>query len=58
MNGFPKETVTAIMMLYINMKVIVYSPNGETDYFDIVADVLQGDELAPFLFISRLECIL
>ena len=46
-----KETVAAIMMLYKNMKVKVCSPDGHTDYFDIVADVLQGDTLTPYLFI-------
>ena len=29
----------------------VRSPDGDTDYFDIVAGVLQGDTLAPYLFI-------
>ena len=54
--GLPKETVTAIMMLYKNMKVKVRSPNGDTDYFDIVAGVLQGDTLTPSLFIICLDC--
>ena len=49
--GQPKETVAAIMILYRNVKVKVRSPNGDTDYFDIVAGVLQGDTLAPYLFI-------
>ena len=39
-NVLPKETVTAIMMLYRNTKVKVHSPDGDTDYFDIVAGVL------------------
>ena len=39
----PKETVIAIMMLYKNMKVRVHSLDGDADFFDIVADVLQGD---------------
>ena len=30
----------------------------ETDYFDIVAGVLQGDTLAPYLFIICLEYVL
>ena len=46
-----KETVAAIMMLYRNTKVKVCSPDGDTDYFEIVAGVLQGDTLAPYLFI-------
>ena len=29
----------------------VRSPDGHTEYFDIVAGVLQGDTLAPYLFI-------
>ena len=41
--GLPKETVAAIMMLYRNIKVKVSSPDGDTDYFDIVAGVLQID---------------
>ena len=35
--GLPKETVTAIMMLYKNKKVKVHSPDGHTDFFNIVA---------------------
>ena len=38
--GLPKEPVTAIMMLYRNTKVKVRSPDGDTDYFDIVASLL------------------
>ena len=49
--GLPKETVTAIMILYRNTKVKVRSPDGDTDYFDIVAGILQGNTLAPYLFI-------
>ena len=43
------------MMLYKNTKVKVCSPDGDTDYFDIVAGVLQGDTLAPYLFIICLD---
>ena len=53
--GLPKETVAAIMMQYRNTKVKVCSPDGDTDYFDIVAGVLQGDTLAPYLFIICLD---
>ena len=49
--GIPKETVAAITILYRNTKVKVRSPDGDTEYFDIVAGVLQGDTLAPYLFI-------
>ena len=56
--GLPKETVAAIMMLYRNTKVKVRSPDGDTDYFNILAGVLQGDTLAPYLFIICLDYVL
>ena len=42
----PKETVAAVMMFHRNTKVIVRSLDGHTDYFDMVAGLLQGDTLA------------
>ena len=54
-HDLPKETVAAISILYRNAKVKVRSPDGDTEYFDIVAGVLQGDTLAPYLFIICLE---
>ena len=54
----PKETVAAITILYRNTKVKVQSPDGDTEYFDIVAGVLQGDTLAPYLFIICLDYVL
>ena len=53
-----KETVAAIMMLYKNMKVKVHSLDGDTDYFNIVASVLQGDTLTPYLLIICLDYML
>ena len=49
-HGLPKEIVAAIMMLYKNTKLKVRSLDG-----DIVAGVLQGDTLAPYLFIICLD---
>ena len=46
------------MVLYRNAKVKVRSPDRDTDYFDIVAGVLQGNTLAPYLFITCLEYVL
>ena len=54
----PKETVVAIMILYRITKVKVCSPDGDTNYFDIVAGVLQGDTLAQYLFIICLDYVL
>ena len=51
------ENVTATMMLYKNTKVKVRSW-WNTDYFDIVASVLQGDTFAPYLFIIWLDYVL
>ena len=56
--GLPKETVAAIMILYRNTKMKVRSPDGDTDYFNIAAGVLQGDVLAPYLFIICLDYVL
>ena len=56
--GLPKETVAAITILYRYTKVKVRSPDGDTEYFDIVAGVLQGDSLAPYLFIICLDYVL
>ena len=46
------------MMLYKNMKVMVCSPNGDTDFFEIVAEVLQGDTAAPYTHIICLGYVL
>ena len=46
------------MMLYKNTRSMVRSPDGDTDFFDIQAGVLQGDTLAPFLFILALDYVL
>ena len=56
--GLPEETVAAIMILYRNTKLKVHSLDGDTDYFDIVGGVLQGDTLAPYLFIICLDYVL
>ena len=56
--GIPKETVAAITILYRNTKVKVRSPDGDTEYFDIVAGVLQGDTVTPYLFIICLDYVL
>ena len=56
--GIPKETVAAKMILYRKTKVKVRSPDGDTDYFDIVTGVLKGDTLAPYLFIICLDYML
>ena len=56
--NLPKETIAAITILYRNTKAKVRSPDGDTEYFDIIAGVLQGDTLAPYLFIICLDYVL
>ena len=56
--GIPGETVEAIMMLYRNTKSMVRSPDGDTEFFNITAGVLQGDTLAPYLFVICLDYVL
>ena len=48
--GIPDQLVSAIDKLYEGTRAKVISPDGETDYFTILAGVLQGDTLAPYLF--------
>ena len=56
--GLPKETVAARINLYRNTQVKVRSLDGDTDYFDMVARVLQWDTLTPYLFIICLDYVL
>ena len=46
------------MVLYKNTKVRDRPPDGDSDYFDIVPGVLQGDTLAPYLFIICLDYVI
>ena len=45
-------------MLYKKPKVKVSSLDGDTDFFDIIAGVLQGDTLAAYLFIIGWDYVL
>ena len=56
--GLPKETDAVIMILYKNTKVKFHSVDGDTVYYDSVTGVLQGDTLAPYLFIICLDYML
>ena len=56
--GMPNEIIKAIMIIYKNTQVFVRSPDVDTEFFNIIAGVLQGDTLAPYLFIIVLHYIL
>ena len=45
-------------MLYKNMKAVVFYPDEDMDFFDIVARVLHGDTFSPYLFILYLDELL
>ena len=53
--GVPEKVVTAIAATYSQTWAKVRTPDGETEPFQILAGVLQGDTLAPFLFIIALD---
>ena len=53
--GIPDSIVSAINILYEDTMAQVLSPDGDTEFFKILAGVLQGDTLAPFLFILALD---
>ena len=53
--GIPTNLLNAIEKMYTDTRAKVVSPDGETDLFEITAGVLQGDTLAPFLFIMVLD---
>ena len=43
------------MMLYKNTKEIVHSSDGNTNFFEFVTWVLQGDTIAKYTFIICLD---
>ena len=55
--GLPQKTVAALMMVFKNTKAKVCSPDGDTENFDVIASMLQGDTLAPYLFIICLDYV-
>ena len=41
--------------MYTDVKARIISPDGDADYFNIIAGVLQGDTLAPYLVVIVLD---
>ena len=44
--------------MYENTTAKVITPDGETETFDIIAGVLQGDTLAPYLFVIVIDYVM
>ena len=55
--GIPEKIVKAIRVLYDNSTSRVYIDGTESEPFNITTGVLQGDVLAPFLFIIVIDYI-
>ena len=53
--GIPTKIVDAISILYKDIEAQVVTPDGEREFFEILAGVQQRDTLAPFLFIIALD---
>ena len=53
--GVPQQFADAIMKLYLQTRARVITIDGETEFFNILRGVLQGDTLAPLLFILCLD---
>ena len=56
--GIPEAVVNAISVLYKNSKSAVMVDGGLSDPFDVTTGVLQGDVLAPFLFVVLVDYLL
>ena len=57
--GLPKVTATVLMILHKNnMKTMLISPEGDTEFFNVLSGVLQEDILASCMFIICLNYVL
>ena len=53
--GTPAKIVTVICVLYDNSKSQVYIEGQLSEPFNVTTGVLQGDVLAPFLFVIIID---
>ena len=54
----PQPLVSAVMAMYQDTRAAVVTPDGLSDLFSTTSGVLQGDTLAPFLFVLLLDWVL
>ena len=53
--GIPPNLLDAIKLTYNNLRARIKTTEGNTDYFRMFAGVMQGDTLAPYLFVIVLD---
>ena len=53
--GIPPNMLDAIKLTYNNLRARIKTTEGNTDYFRMFAGVMQGDTLAPYLFVIVLD---
>lgn len=56
--GLPDDIISAIRVMYTDTNSTILSTDGETVSFPIKAGILQGDTLAPFLFIMVVDYVM
>ena len=56
--GIPNQIIEAVRIMYDNQTTFVLTPDGPTDFFTTTSGILQGDTLAPYLFIIVVDYIL
>ena len=56
--GIPEVLIRSIGALYEDTTSTIRTPDGDTDFFQVLAGVLQGDTLAPYLIIIVLDYVL
>jgi hypothetical protein len=54
----PSDLIAAIMTLYSDHKCVVNTPSGHTSPYEVFSGVLQGDTLAPLLFVICLNQVI
>ena len=55
--GASESLIANVMQFYIGTSAVVATARGNTENFSTTSGVLQGDSLAPFLFITLLDYV-
>ena len=53
--GIPPNLLKAFKLIYNNLRARIKTTEGDTDYFRMFAGIMQGDTLAPYLFVIVLD---